>query len=33
MKVVIAGSASLENEIQKWVEYWNNQENCSVLFF
>lgn len=33
MKVVIAGSASLENEIQKWVEYWNNQEDCSVLNF
>lgn len=33
MKVVIAGSASLENEIKKWVEYWNNQEDCSVLNF
>lgn len=31
MKVVIAGSASLENEIQTWVKYWNNQESCSVL--
>ncbi len=31
MKVVIAGSASLENEIQEWVKYWSAQENCSVL--
>ena len=31
MKLVIAGSASLENEIQEWVKYWNNQEDCSVL--
>ena len=25
MKVVIAGSAKLQNEIQEWVAYWNNQ--------
>jgi len=31
MKIVIAGSAKLQNEINKWVEYWNNQKNCSVL--
>ncbi len=31
MKVVITGSASLQNEIQKWVQYWNNQKDCLVL--
>ena len=31
MKVVIAGSVSLEKEIKKWVQYWNDQEGCSVL--
>ncbi len=31
MKVVIAGSASLQNEIQKWIQYWNNKEGYSVL--
>ncbi len=31
MKVVIAGSASLQAEMKKWFKYWNNQEFCSVL--
>jgi len=31
MKVVIAGSATLQNEIQKWIEYWNGKEGYSVL--
>jgi hypothetical protein len=31
MKIVIAGSAGLQNEIQKWVQYWTNKENFSVL--
>lgn len=31
MKVVIAGSVSLESEIKKWVEYWSKQDNCLVL--
>lgn len=26
MKVVIAGSAGLRDEIQKWIQYWNNKE-------
>lgn len=30
-KVVIAGSVSLANEIKRWVDYWNIQENCIVL--
>jgi hypothetical protein len=31
MKIVIAGSAKLQSEIQKWIEYWNNKEDYSVL--
>lgn len=31
MKVVIAGSAKLQNEIQKWIQYWNNKDGYSVL--
>ena len=31
MKVVIAGSAKLQNEIQEWVAYWNKKDGCSVL--
>jgi hypothetical protein len=31
MKVVIAGSASLQDEIQKWVQYWDSQKDCLVL--
>lgn len=30
-KVVIAGSASLQDEIMKWREYWENQENHLVI--
>ena len=26
MRVVIAGSAGLQEEIQKWIQYWNNKE-------
>lgn len=29
-KVVIAGSASLVDGNEKWVEYWNQQEDCTV---
>lgn len=31
MKVVIAGSASLQDEIQKWIQYWNSKEGYEVL--
>lgn len=31
MKVVIAGSVKLQDEIEKWVQYWNNKEDYSVL--
>jgi len=31
MKVVIAGSAKLQNEIQKWIEYWNSKNGYLVL--
>ncbi len=30
-KVVIAGSASLQDEIIKWKEYWDNQEGHAVI--
>lgn len=30
-KVVISGSSKLQMELKKWVEYWNKQEDCSVL--
>lgn len=33
MKVVIAGSAKLPNEINQWVDYWNNQLDCEVINF
>ena len=31
MKVVIAGSAKLQDEIQKWVQYWNSKDGYAVL--
>jgi len=31
MKVVIAGSAKLQTEINKWVNYWNNSPECEVI--
>ena len=31
MKVVIAGSAKLQKEIDKWITYWNNKEGYFVL--
>jgi len=31
MKVVIAGSAGLQEEIQKWIQYWDSKEGYSVL--
>ncbi len=31
MKVVIAGSAKLQDEIQKWIQYWNSKEGYLVL--
>ena len=31
MKVVIAGSAKLQNEIQKWIQYWNSKNDYFVL--
>lgn len=31
MKVVIAGSAKLQDEIQKWINYWNSQDGYSVI--
>ncbi len=31
MKVVIAGSAGLQEGIQKWIQYWENKEGCSVI--
>ncbi len=30
-KVVIAGSVKLQNEINKWIVYWNSKEGYSVL--
>ena len=33
MKVVIAGSAKLPIEIERWVDYWNKKNNCEVLNF
>lgn len=31
MKIVIAGSAKLQTEIQQWVSYWNNKPECEVI--
>lgn len=31
MKVVIAGSAGLQEEIQKWIQYWNSKEGYKVV--
>lgn len=31
MKVVIAGSAGLQDEIQKWIQYWESKEGYSVI--
>lgn len=31
MKVVIAGSAGLQDEIQKWIKYWENKEGYYVI--
>ncbi len=30
-KIVIAGSSSLQSEISHWIEYWNKQEEYSVI--
>jgi len=30
-KVVIAGNVSLQDEIMKWREYWNNQKDHLVI--
>ena len=32
-KVVIAGSASLQNEVSKWKRYWSEKENHVVIDF
>lgn len=32
-KVVIAGSASLQNEINQWIGYWNAQVGHKVIDF
>lgn len=31
MKVVIAGSSSLQDEMKKWVKFWNDKENHFVI--
>lgn len=31
MKIVIAGSAKLQDKIDEWVEYWNSQDGCLVI--
>lgn len=31
MQVVIAGSATLQKHIQKWIHYWNSKDGYSVL--
>lgn len=31
MKVVIAGSVKLQDEIQKWVHYWGSKDGYSIL--
>lgn len=31
MKVVIVGSAGLQEEIQKWISYWNGKEGCEIV--
>jgi len=33
IKVVIAGSASLQNEVSKWKKYWGEKENHVVIDF
>lgn len=33
IKVVIAGSASLQNEVSKWKKYWSEKENHVVIDF
>lgn len=33
MKIVVAGSAKLQTEIQQWVSYWNSKNNCEVINF
>jgi hypothetical protein len=33
MKVVIAGSAKLQTEINQWLDYWKSQLDCEVLNF
>lgn len=33
MKIVIAGSAKLQTEINQWFQYWNNQPDCQVINF
>ena len=31
MKVVIAGSASLQKDIKRWVKYWNGKKGHTVI--
>jgi hypothetical protein len=31
MKIVIAGSAKLQNEIQQWIDYWHAKDDCLIL--
>jgi len=32
-KVIIAGSASLQDNITKWKNFWNTKNNCEVIDF
>ena len=31
MKIVIAGSAKLQDEIKEWIQYWNSKDGCLVV--
>lgn len=31
MKIVIAGSAGLQDEIKKWIQYWESREGYEIL--
>lgn len=31
MKIIIAGSAKLQDEMKRWVEFWESQDDCIVL--
>ncbi|RJQ30186.1 hypothetical protein C4572_04445 [Candidatus Parcubacteria bacterium] len=33
IKVVIAGSASLQDKISEWINYWNTKSNHLVIDF